>query len=608
MPILQVGGLASGLDTHQIIDQLISAAQRPRTRLESKVTKLQSQKMSIQTVDASLLALQTRVSLLSNGDSLLSSKATSGDTSSVSATISSSVDPEDVALGAYEIEVIQLAKPYKIANDIANVQNISKTVDQSVSLNQAGFNIIPTSGMFSINGEVITIDDDDVLYDSTGNNGVINKINASAAGVTADYDVNTDKITIKNSTVGDKSVITLGATSDTSNFLSAAGLLNAVQTLDGSDTNTVKSSNRVGLVDINSPLAEAHTDYQGTTSGNFDINNVEITIDHTTESLQDIIDKINSSQAGVSASYNTLTDQFELTSNIGSAQINLANGTSNFLEAVKLLDSNGDTIGAETAGQTAQFKVNGTSVERNSNTNISGVISGVTLNLLAETPAQEPVQLTVERNVDSAVSAIRNFINQYNSTQSILRTAVQNGDLRSDTSISRISQRLFRMMIQPIDGLSTNFNRLSDIGIGRAKANTVTVDSVKSGLEFSILDESKLRNAIAENPTAVADMFRTTEQTAGFAAGMENLLKTYTETNTGIIDGRLEIYDQRIENVQNRLDKFDAKMAQLRTRYVREYAKLESVLATLKSQSSYVSQQLYSLQNSLLSSFNRGLY
>ena len=486
MSILQIGGLASGLDTHQIIDQLISIARRPRARLESKVTQLQSQKMSIQTLDVSLLALQTQVSLLSNGNSLLSNKVTSSDTSSVSATISSSVNPEDVALGTYKIDVIQLAEPYKIASG----QNISKAVNPDAVLNEAGFKITPTSGKFSINGVEIEINltDDETPLTNETLTKVINTINDSATvaqtGVRAFYNSQADKLILYNADSTSANAITLGASSDTSNFLNALGLINSAQTRikidagepelddgnpipDENGANSLSSLTRMGGVNPNLTLNEINLATAISSKGNFQINNVLIEVTPSTETLQDIINKINSSQAGVTASYNSLTDQLELTSNIGSAQISLADNSSNFLKAMKLLDNDNNTIGDVASGRTAQFKVNGTLVEQNSNTNISGIISGVTLNLLAET---DSIQLTVERDVDSAVSAVRSFINQYNTTQSLLRTAVQNSALRGDTSMSRISQRLFSMMIQPIGGLPTNFNRLSDIGIGRAKA------------------------------------------------------------------------------------------------------------------------------------------
>lgn len=75
-----------------------------------------------------------------------------------------------------------------------------------------------TSGYFTINGVQISVDTaKDNLH------SVLQRINASAAGVNATYDAGTGKITLTNKLTGARSIV-LGSASDTSNFLSASGL------------------------------------------------------------------------------------------------------------------------------------------------------------------------------------------------------------------------------------------------------------------------------------------------------------------------------------------------------------------------------------------------
>jgi flagellar hook-associated protein 2 len=75
-----------------------------------------------------------------------------------------------------------------------------------------------TSGFFTINGVQITLDNTtDNLY------SVIQRINASSAGVNASYDSASGQITLTNKSTGAQSIV-LGSSSDTSNFLSATGL------------------------------------------------------------------------------------------------------------------------------------------------------------------------------------------------------------------------------------------------------------------------------------------------------------------------------------------------------------------------------------------------
>jgi flagellar hook-associated protein 2 len=84
--------------------------------------------------------------------------------------------------------------------------------------NNAGFATAVTSGTFTINGVQFTVD-------ATKNSlsDLITQINGSAAGVTATYNAQTSSITLTSKSPGPQSIL-LGAGSDTSNFLSAAGL------------------------------------------------------------------------------------------------------------------------------------------------------------------------------------------------------------------------------------------------------------------------------------------------------------------------------------------------------------------------------------------------
>jgi len=83
--------------------------------------------------------------------------------------------------------------------------------------NGAGFVTPVTAGTFTINGVQIAVNSGDNLAD------VLSRINASGAGVTASYNGALNSIVLTNASAGPQSIV-LGASSDTSNFLTAAGL------------------------------------------------------------------------------------------------------------------------------------------------------------------------------------------------------------------------------------------------------------------------------------------------------------------------------------------------------------------------------------------------
>lgn len=99
----------------------------------------------------------------------------------------------------------------------SGVGGVSQT-DPLDDVNGANFVTPVTAGQFTINGVKINID-------PAGDNlaSVLTRINASAAGVIASYDASTNQITLTNKGTGPQSIV-IGASGDTSNFLSAVGL------------------------------------------------------------------------------------------------------------------------------------------------------------------------------------------------------------------------------------------------------------------------------------------------------------------------------------------------------------------------------------------------
>lgn len=114
-------------------------------------------------------------------------------------------------------------------NNTASSGNVTSTsniggINQAAAFNNttnAGYVTPVTSGFFTINGVQINVS---ATSDNTAS--VIARINASSAGVTATYDATTNKISLTANATGPQSVV-VGGASDTSNFLTAAGLTTA---------------------------------------------------------------------------------------------------------------------------------------------------------------------------------------------------------------------------------------------------------------------------------------------------------------------------------------------------------------------------------------------
>ncbi len=91
-------------------------------------------------------------------------------------------------------------------------------------------------------------------------------------------------------------------------------------------------------VDTNATLQSQRSILGTVTAGTFTINGIQISVDPSTDSLNDIVNRINSSGAGVTASYEAATDTLVLASPNPIA-LGSPNDTSNFLQVVGLLGS-----------------------------------------------------------------------------------------------------------------------------------------------------------------------------------------------------------------------------------------------------------------------------
>jgi flagellar hook-associated protein 2 len=223
--------------------------------------------------------------------------------------------------------------------DVATGASLNTT---TIGLNNSGFSTTITgvynsstgitSGTFTINGITINISN----IDAVSVNDVIGMINSSAANVTASYDAASDSFTLMSNTDGSYS-ISLGQAGDTSNLLEAAKL-------NYSSGASLDYGNPKGTIDKDATLSSAGFS-RTPTSGTFTINDTTLYVDVSTDSIESLINKINNSNAGVIAAYDTNTDKFSLssdqdnvTTNTNDITIGDLNDSSNILNLLNLQD------------------------------------------------------------------------------------------------------------------------------------------------------------------------------------------------------------------------------------------------------------------------------
>jgi flagellar hook-associated protein 2 len=193
-----------------------------------------------------------------------------------------------------------------------------------------------TAGSFEINGTTIDVAADDSI------NSVLDKINGSAAGVTASFDAATETVLLTQDTPGSTPDIVLA--NDTSGFV-AAVKLDSAAAVPGEDGTVTE--------DPATPLAEVDA-FSTVQSGSISVNGVSIDIDVNTDSLNDVLDRISASAADVSASYDSNTKKVTVSGNDAESQLILDSGSTNFFPAVEITDSTyepvNETVDVQTGG------------------------------------------------------------------------------------------------------------------------------------------------------------------------------------------------------------------------------------------------------------------
>jgi flagellar hook-associated protein 2 len=219
---------------------------------------------------------------------------------------------------------------------------------------------------------------------------------------------------------------------------------------------------------------------------------------------------------------------------------------------------------------------------------VKNAVQGLTLNLTRASDV--PVTLDVSNDVESVVSGISSFVDAFNNfvdnvaevTKYVPETD-EKGVLLGDSTVLQIHQEVYSTMMGTVNDSKLEFTNVAQVGL------TLIVQS-GGKLQF---DETKFREAFAENPDAVKDLFTRivkdsegNSQQIGIAGQLDSLLKRVTSTVDGTLTLRnkalqdqIDQYTQREADLQVRID---AKQQQL---YNKFYA-METALAGLQSQQS----------------------
>lgn len=260
-----------------------------------------------------------------------------------------------------------------------------------------------------------------------------------------------------------------------------------------------------------------------------------------------------------------------------------------------LKDSLGFANSQTTRGQSAKFTLDGIEMERNTNTP-TDVVDGVTFTLKKADPTKT-ITLGLTNDTDKELSAVKDFVSQYNSVMSFLSEKMDVGDpsksdnttgaLAGDSTLISLQSKLQSTVL---GGKSVNGVSASTLGLSVDRNGTLS------------LDETKFKAQLAKNPNAVKDFFFVDTSTkyaaektgTGYTADFKAVIDRYTSTKSGsegVISLRKSSYQSEIKDYNKQIERITEQIATKRARYVTMFTNLDTAIGNLQSQFSYFQSQ-----------------
>ncbi len=560
-----LSGLASGFDWRSMVDQLAEVERAPQRRLQLEQFDLRERSSIYNSLTTEVTVLQSRVEALSDPDYFSARSLVASDPETITGEAAASG-----AIGTFSINVTQMASSSSSAgaSNIASGLNGSSDVS-GLTLADAAFPTPITAGTIAVNGAQVTISTTDSLQD------VFDNISTATSGaVTGSYDSASDLITLSSG-----SEIILGSATDSSNFLESARLFN-------NGTGSISSSSTLGSVRQSAPLDSGNFTTAisdgGGGNGEFLINGVSINFSTPDDSLENVISRINASEAGVSASYDPVNDRVSLTNKeTGDLGIGVSDVTGNFLAAVGL-DS-----GTLTRGDNLLYSVNGGGSQASFTNTVGADNSGISgLTFTAHELGTGSV--TVGSDRDKIKAGINDFIAQFNKVQAFIDTntasstdsagKVTAGPLQSEQEVLDIASGLRSIVVSEVSSLSSILNRLSDIGID--------TNGYDNNLEIS--DSELFDESLIDDLSQVQTLFQ--DSTDGIAVLLESFIESQIGEE-GIIPNKIDLLNEQDASIDDQVDTLERVVQSNKERLISSFITMETAQSQINSQLQFLQQR-----------------
>lgn len=354
----------------------------------------------------------------------------------------------------------------------------------------------------------------------------------------------------------------------------------------------------------------------------FTINNIEIEVNPATDSLNDVIQRINKNTT-VSAFFDGTTGNLALqskgtgvvnfnTSNVKQAHIDSVDTSGNFLSNFMFIEEARSAVAV--GGTAASVIINGLTTTRDSNT---FQLNGVEVTLRAAGGAASIISSAAD--TDKVVESIKTFIKDYNDLLKAVQDKIgqtkhkdfqpltdAQRDSLSDKQIEKWEEKaksgLIRsdpLLTKAVNDMRTAVN--SRVETGFANYQTLSSLGIESG-DYSengklyLTNETKLKAALEDNPDAIKALFTGDAQDGGTGTEVGIAERVYANLNKVLTDltkkagNASALFDNstissQILGLSIQMDTSNRRLTELETNYFKRFSAMESAINRLNSQS-----------------------
>lgn len=553
-------GIGSVLDVNTIVSNLMNVERAPLNKVATQKTAFQSQISAYGSLKSALSTFQSSVSSLSSLSKFNAQSVTSSNTSVLTATSNGSA-----TVGSYDISVTQLAKSQKLSvGGFANVSDVVGTGTLNISFGTFTPEVATpfTPSAFTPNAAKTALN---ITIDSSNNTlaGVRDAINAADSSVTATIvnDGSTNRIVITSKDTGEVNSLKITVTDDDGNNLDASGLSKLAydpQSAAGNGKNlTVLQEAKNAVLKIDG-----------------------IDIVKSSNAISDAIDGVTLNLVGVTSSsaisLSVATNQDTIKTSVTSF-VDAFNKLDTTLRNLTKFDETGQANGALLGDATARSIINQIRSVMN-----TAVANGSSLNTLSQ------IGVTFQRdgklNLDS--TKLTNAVStNFNDIASLFAATARATDPQISfvSSTSKTQEGTYAIAVTQLGTTLLN---------AQGTINGVAASGSATTLRGGIGDASE---GLTLNVSGGALGARgTVNFSLGYAAKLSSLLDNLLSED-GVLAARTDGINSSIERLDKQAERLNDRLTLIESRYRAQYSKLDVLLTSMSSTSSFLTQQISAL-------------